>query len=197
MPLRIHELHPSIAHYPLVLFPASIVADVSGRMFSNPFLTKLGGVLMPLAAAMGAVTAAAGLVAQDAVETPGEAHDMLVTHRNLNAGLVIASAVLAVIRGRTERPSAAYLATGAAAVVAMHYTAYLGGSMVYRHGVGVEAADGIHRDRTPEIASSRLGHTVSVAGRNALGALKHAAKHLREGQIAPALAKAVNHSEQH
>lgn len=72
----------------------------------------------------------------------------------------------------------------------MHYTAYLGGSMVYRHGVGVEPAAGVNRDRSPEIDTSHPAHSVRVAGRNALHAARHAAKHLMEGQITPALSKA-------
>ena len=30
MSMRIHELHPSLAHYPLALFPAAVIADLVG-----------------------------------------------------------------------------------------------------------------------------------------------------------------------
>lgn len=142
MPIRIHELHPSFVHFPLALFPAALVADVAGRVSGNRWLMKLGARLMPVAAASGAVAAVAGLVAQEAVAAKGASHDVLVTHRNLNLALVLATSLLAAARRKRGEPSLAYLACGMGGLLVMSYTAYLGGKMVYQHGVGVEAAGG-------------------------------------------------------
>jgi hypothetical protein len=98
-----------------------IFSDVSVEAAVN-----VGQRLMPAAAVSGAVTAASGLVAQEAVEI-GDAHNLLVTHRNLNAGLVRATIILAMVRAGTWHPGAGYLLAGAAATTGMFYTAYLGG----------------------------------------------------------------------
>jgi uncharacterized membrane protein len=189
MALRIHEVHPSLVHYPLVLVPVSIVADLIGRITGRRFFNRLGGSLMPVAAVSGVAAAAAGLVAQSAVEAEGRAHDLLVTHRNLNAGLVVLTGMMALLRSRRGEPSLGYLAAGLAGIAALNYTAYLGGEMVYQRGVGVEPAGGIRKGESPEIHGSNLPEVAKVAGRHVVESLEQAARHLKEGEIAPALGR--------
>ncbi|HEX2197909.1 MAG TPA: DUF2231 domain-containing protein, partial [Burkholderiales bacterium] len=95
MALRLHEIHPSLVHYPLALFPASVLADLFGRLTGSRGLMKTGAALMPLAAGSAVVTGAAGLVAQESVRHEGRAHDLLVTHRSLNLGLIGLSVAMA------------------------------------------------------------------------------------------------------
>jgi uncharacterized membrane protein len=187
MALRIHEVHPSLTHFPLALFPLSIVCDLIGRASGNRFLMHVGKRVMPIAAASSVATAAAGLVAQAAVETDERAHDLLVTHRNLNAGLVVLTGLLALLRSRRETPGVGYLAAGIGGIIAMNYTAYLGGTMVYERGVGVATAGGVKDGRAPEIRGNTLPEVAKVAGRHAVHSVAHAVKELRQGEIAPAL----------
>ncbi|HEX6792221.1 MAG TPA: DUF2231 domain-containing protein [Casimicrobiaceae bacterium] len=187
MALRIHEVHPSLTHFPLALFPLSIVSDLIGRLTGNRFLMHVGKTVMPVAAVSGVATAAAGLVAQAAVETDGRAHDLLVTHRNLNAALVVATGLMALLRSRRETPGIGYLAAGIGGIVAMNYTAYLGGTMVYERGVGVAPAGGLKDGRAPEIRRDTLPQVAKVAGQHAVHSVTHAVKELRQGEIAPAL----------
>lgn len=187
MALRLHEIHASVVHFPLALFPAAWVADLTGRLSGNPSLMRLGGKLMAWTARTGAVAALAGLVAQEAVDAKGRSHDVLITHRNLNIGLVLAVALLAVVRRKQEKPGLRYLSAGAAGILAMSYSAYLGGEMVYRHGLGVEPAGGVRAGASPEIKRGSLADAAGVARRHAIHGLKHASRHAREGEIAPAL----------
>jgi uncharacterized membrane protein len=189
MALRIHEVHPSLVHYPLVLVPVSIIADLIGRVTGRRFFNRVGGTLMPVAAASGVVAAGAGLVAQSAVQAEGRAHDLLATHRNLNAGLVVLTGLMALLRSRRDEPSLGYLAAGVAAIAAMNYTAYLGGEMVYARGVGVEPAGGVREGESPEIHASNLPQIAKVAGHHVVESLEDAARHLREGEIAPSLGR--------
>lgn len=50
MAIRLHEIHPSVVHFPLALFPASVLADLAGRLTGNRALMRLGAALMPWAA---------------------------------------------------------------------------------------------------------------------------------------------------
>jgi uncharacterized membrane protein len=186
MSIRVHELHPALVHFPLVLAPVAFIADLFGRISGNRDMMKLGERLMPIAAASGAVSAASGLVAQGAVK-PGRAHDLLITHRNINAGLVGLLAVLALERRGKSQPGTGYLLASAAGLIGMAFTAYIGGEMVYHHGVGVQPAGGVRDEHDPELHYGELGQAARTAVGNAREAAVEAVHHLREGKIAPAL----------
>ena len=140
--MRLQEIHPSLVHYPLALLPLSIGADLIGRATGSKALKDLARTTIPLAAASAAAAAVAGHVAQEEVNATGEAHDMLVTHRNLNLGMVGAATAMAIWRSRHDEATPGYLALGLPGLATMTYTAYLGGNMVYEHGVGVLPAGG-------------------------------------------------------
>jgi len=154
MAMRLQEVHPSIVHFPLTLLPLSIGADLIGQMTGSETLKNFAKATMPFAAASAAIAAVAGLVAQEEVNATGEAHDMLVTHRNLNLTMVGTATAMSEWRAKRDEPTAGYLAIGLAGLAAMTYTAYLGGHMVYEHGVGVLDAAGCGTACHP---SSRLG----------------------------------------
>jgi uncharacterized membrane protein len=191
MAVRLHEVHPSLVHYPLVLFPASVLADLLGRLTGSRALMSLGAKLMPIAAGSAVVTGAAGLVAQEAVKAEGQAHELLATHRNMNLGLIAAAVAMSVLRARKAEPGTGYLLAGVGAIAAMNFTAYLGGKMVYEHGLGVRPAGGLDEARSPEIRRANLRETARASGEQALRGIRHAASEVRKGEIAPALRNAA------
>lgn len=186
MSMRIHEIHPALSHFPLALLPVAFLADLLGRITGKSEFMRLGERLIPIAAVSGIATAAAGLVAQESVQVGG-AHDVLVTHRNLNVGLVGLITVLAMMRMGKPRPSTVYLFASAGAMAGMSYTAYLGGKMVYHHGVGVMSAEGVREENAPEIRRGHLKETLYVAANNARDAAMHAIHHFRQGDAVPLL----------
>jgi uncharacterized membrane protein len=155
--VRLQEIHPSIVHFPITLLPVAVGADLLGRVTGSERLKELGRTLMPIAAASAAVTAVTGLVAQEEVAVDGVAEDLLVTHRNLNLSLVTLSTALAAWRWRRDEPSTGYLALALAGLGAMSYSAYLGGKMVYEHGVGVKPAGGLRDGDSPELKPRQVG----------------------------------------
>lgn len=189
MPMRVQEIHPALAHFPVALIPTAVAADLVGRLTDDRSLMEMGRKLMPLAAASVATTGLAGFVAQGAVRTRDDSHDLLVTHRNLNIGLLALTVVLAVARMRRRRPGPGYLLAGFAGAALATYSGYLGGRMVYEHGVGVRTADGIEPGRAPEIPGDDWGTAARVAADNAAHATAHAAHHLAQGDVAPALGR--------
>lgn len=187
MPMRLQEVHPSVVHFPLTLFPVSIVADSLGRATGNRSLLDAGKWGMALTAVTAAVSGFFGLVAQEEVKLRGRAGDMLVTHRNLNVGFTALATTMALRRSTRSRPSLRYLAAGAAATGVALYSAYLGGKMVYEHGVGVAAADGIADGHGPELTSDRAGDVARHALDDARVGLKHAGEAILRGEFVPAL----------
>lgn len=189
MALRVQEIHPSLVHFPIALIPTAILADAIGRATGSRALMNMGRSLMPVAAASGMITGAAGLLAQGAVRAEGHAHDQLATHRTLNIGLVALTTAMAFSRAKRETPSTAYLLAGFAGMAGLAYSAYLGGKMVYEHGVGVAPAGGVRDGAAPEIGR----HTVREAARASVADLARGAgmtaDDMAVGDFVPALTR--------
>jgi len=185
MPMRVQEVHPAIAHFPVALLPTAVAADLIGRLTHNDSLMEMGRQLMPVAAASVAATGIAGFAAQEAVRTRDVSHDLLVTHRTLNIGLLALSVVLAGVRARSRRPSAGYLLAGLAGAALVTYSGYLGGRMVYAHGVGVEPADGVEDERAPEMPRDGFGRSAQTSVDNVGRAVRHTLHDMAEGQVVP------------
>lgn len=164
MAMRLQELHPSLVHLPITLLPASILSDLLGWSSGSGALLELGRRLMPIAAASAGLAGIAGLIAQEASEVPERARPLLRTHRNLNLGLVGVGVWMAARRTRRRRPGAPYLLAGLGVLGAMAYSAYLGGRMVYEHGVGVAAAGGLKERAAPELQRNTARDVVRTSG---------------------------------
>lgn len=175
MTIRLQEMHPAIVHLPISLMPVAITADALGRATGNRGLLETGRRTIQVAAISSALSGASGFIAQEEVNADGEALDILITHRNINVAATIVAGLMAVWRSRRYRPSLGYLALGLADIGALTFTAYLGGTMVYRHGVGVKRAGGQYRENPPELGAA--GETGAFA-RDAAGDLVRGVKRL-------------------
>jgi uncharacterized membrane protein len=188
MTLRLQEIHPSIVHFPIALLPVSIGADIIGRATGNRGLLETARYTMGIAAVGSALSGVTGLIAQEEVNVEGETLDLLITHRNLNIGSTLLAGAMALWRSRRYRPSLGYLGLGLAGVGTIIYSAYLGGTLVYKHGVGVQRAGGQYREHPPELGEP--GESAAFA-RDAATDLVHGVKHLGQetakGKIVPAL----------
>lgn len=185
MPIGLQEMHPAMVHFPIAFLPLSLGADALGRLTGDYALMEMGRRTMPLAAASAMSAAVFGLIAQQAVHAEGQAHDLLVTHRTLNAGLVGVTAALAARRLRSSKPGLGYLAVGLAALGAMGYSAYLGGRMSYEHGVGVKPAGGLNEARGPEVEPENVGESARIAAGNLAQGARGAARESVQGELAP------------
>lgn len=189
MAVRLQEIHPSVVHYPIALLPTAIGADLLARVTGSEELGTVGKWLMPFAAGTAALAAVAGLVAQEEVKAEGHGAEMLRTHRTLNQGLVLAGAALAAWRMRSERAHPGYLALGLAAIGAMGYSAYLGGKMVYEHGLGVKPARGLRRGDSPELMPGTLREAGRRTAEDLVAGTRHVIEDVRRGDLLPAVGK--------
>ena len=190
MAVKLHVLHPALIHFPLALLPFSIGADLLGRVTGSERLLELGRSTMPLAAAGGLVAGVAGLMAQAEVKAEGRASDMLTTHRTVNLGLVAVAGAMAVARARKEKPSAAYVGLGLVGLAAMVYGAYLGGEMVYREGVGVDAADGVRtHPAVPKISRRDAKRALRTAAADTIKGIQLTVEQSAKGDLVPSLVR--------
>jgi uncharacterized membrane protein len=187
MAMRLHELHPSLVHFPLAFYPFSLATDTIGRLTGSRSLLNCGRMGIALTAGSVALAGLAGLIAQEEVNVEGPAGDMLVTHRNLNIAFLALTTAMTVRRLRRTRPSLRYLLVGFAGLGAALYSAYLGGNMVYEHGVGVKPAGGIARGHAPQLWPSRAGEVARHALGDAKAGVQHAVEAVARGEIIPAI----------
>lgn len=187
MAVKLQELHPSLVHFPIALLPVAIGADLLAHVTGSRRLSTVGKALMPVAAASAVLAAAAGLVAQQEVKAEGEAAALLVTHRSMNLSLTAIAGLMAAWRLGEEEAGAGYLALGLAGLGALSYSAYLGGKMVYEHGVGVKPADGLRDGETPEFTPGQLGTATRRMGADLAASVPPVAADLKAGRVAPAL----------
>lgn len=186
MALRTHEVHPTLVHFPLTLVPAALIVDALGRFTERQSLMDMGKALMPIAAASAVVTGAAGFVAQGSVRAEGHARDLLTTHRNLNTALIGITGAMAIARQRTTRPGIGYLMLGLSGLIAMGYTAYIGGKMVYAHGVGVEP-HGVDLEHSPEFRRGQIGQAMRHSASHMTQQVRESFREVQSGEIAPAV----------
>jgi uncharacterized membrane protein len=187
MAMRLQEVHPSLVHFPLTLLPLSVGADAIGKFTGNKKLTWLGKWGIAASAITGLAAGLAGLVAQEEVNVSGRTMDMLITHRNLNLAAVGAIGALAMQRARHREPSIPYLLGGLAALGVVVYSAYIGGELVYRHGVGVEPAGGLWEGGGPELKFRNVGEVVRSTGKGLGMGFVHLGKETAQGKIVPTL----------
>ena len=186
MTMRLHEVHPSVVHFPITLFPVALGMDLAGRVSGDEHLLEAGRLGMIGAATSTAVAGIFGFIAQEEIVS-GDAHDILVTHRTMNIGFLALASTMAVLRSRRERPTWSYLAAGIIGTVGLVHSAYLGGKMVYKHGVGVEKAAGLDYDEAPELVPSEAGRVARKSLQHAAQGVWHTVQDMADGELVPAL----------
>ena len=157
MPMLLHELHPMLIHAPLVLLPVSSAVEIAAAGSSWPASVVIDRVGRKLwwATALSALGAGlAGMAASREVRVEDRrAEDAMFVHGLGNFTLVLAALGVATWRSG-HRASAATAALGVGAVGAALYTAYLGGELVYAHGLGVKSSRAGSGDQTPLLSSA-------------------------------------------
>lgn len=186
MAMRLSEVHPSLVHFPIALLPVAIAADAVGSATRNRELLAVGKWAMIGAAASAALAGVFGFIAQEEVNLDGESREVLQTHRTLNIGALGVMTTLALLRAAKRRPSTGYLLAGLGLFAGVTYSAYLGGKLVYAHGVAVEKAGGLYGE-APELTVGNAGHAASKAVSDLGRGVWHTARDMAKGEIAPSL----------
>ena len=166
MPLRTHELHPSLVHAPLALLPAAAAVDLLAALSPRDRrLDRLGRGLWWAVAGGGLFVGLTGMAASQEIELRSDrARDMMFLHGIGNLAIVLSGFGVAAWRARNPASltsaAAGLLASGAAI-----YTAYLGGELVYSHGAGVKPLGGAAAESPPLFSAEGPGRLARDAGR--------------------------------
>jgi uncharacterized membrane protein len=156
MPMRLHELHPTLIHAPLGLLPVAAGVDLAGAFSRDRTLHRAGRMLWGLGVGGGLLAGAAGLAATQEVKvTDKHVNDAMLVHGLGNVIITLAAASLWAWRRRNP-PTLASALIGLTSVGAAVFTGWLGGELVYARGVGVQrmaAAQGEGVQDSPELFS--------------------------------------------
>ena len=161
MAMHVHELHAASTHAPLVILPAAALVDLVAAVSGDRRKAALGRKLWWWGVGAGALAGVAGLAASQEIKAEdARSEDMMWLHGAANFAIVLGATGIALWR-TFRRPSVTAAAVGLGACGAAIYTAYLGGEMVYAHGVGVR--------NMPWIAPTGVRRSPSVLSASAPG----------------------------
>ncbi len=139
------NIHPLFVHFPIALLTSFVLIDLAGAVFKNPAWRTVAGWFLYIGVVMTAATVAAGLAAEESVAHGGNVHDVMERHEALALTVFGLAALLAVwriiTRGKlTGGANVFYLSLAVLMNIILIFAADMGGLMVYKYGVSVEAA---------------------------------------------------------
>lgn len=130
-----HPIHPVLVHFPVALWPVSLLGDIVGLWRGDPLWWQLSFWCLALGLIAALPTIAAGFI--DYAWLPND-HPALGTanaHMLLMSSATIAFLVSLLVRGGPAATTLA-IAFSALGITLLVAGGWLGGTLVYRHGVG-------------------------------------------------------------
>jgi len=134
-----HPLHPALVHFPIVCWSLATAGDLASLWWGRP-AWMLAGVLLVVGTATAIAAMATGMV--ELLKVGGDHH----ATRDLNRHMLLAMATWSLyaaslflrLQGITLiRPDALGLGLSVAGFICLCVTGWLGGTLVYGHGLGM------------------------------------------------------------
>ena len=136
-------LHPAIVHFPIALSLVALLLELLARHPRGRVLETSAGLLMVLAALGSVAAVLSGQAARDDAVAPAGVGPLIERHEEIGELamwlLLAVAAVRLVLAWRGWFKGIVpwvYLALAAAAASVVGYNGYLGGKMVFDHGLG-------------------------------------------------------------
>jgi uncharacterized membrane protein len=135
--------HPAVVHFPLALYPAAVLFDVLAFTRSDGSLYTHGAFILMLAATLGAVGAmVTGFAQLPGIVPESPAWNVAILHMSVQMGAACLFVVSILLRLRhvddAHPPIAAFICAIAGTAI-LFYGGWLGGRLVFSHGVGMDA----------------------------------------------------------
>ncbi|MGR8999587.1 MAG: DUF2231 domain-containing protein [Gammaproteobacteria bacterium] len=139
------NIHPLLVHFPIAFLSAFFALDLVGALAKKPQWRSVASWFLYLGTIAATFTVIAGLMAASTVPHGQNVHDIMERHEHFGISVLSLATVLSIWRmksGSLIRGGANvfFLILSALLCVLMMLGADLGGLMVYKYGVAVEAA---------------------------------------------------------
>lgn len=145
-----HPLHPALVHFPIASWVLATALDLVALVWQPALLQPMAALLIGFGCVAGLVAAGAGFL--DLLKIPeGHPAERIATiHMSLalTSWCLYAGSLALRVQGtqvaqmHLVAPGPAALALSALGLLVVLATGWLGGSLVYGHGVGVSANEG-------------------------------------------------------
>ena len=141
---KVMNVHPAFVHFPIALFPLTLLFYGLGVWLKKPPLLIGGRMVLYLAVISLAITVYTGLRAEESIPHNQEIHRMIETHKNTGWVLLIFGGLLTLWSfwhsGHRPRGAWLFLLTAAFASYLVLQNGDIGSRMVYLQGAGVKPA---------------------------------------------------------
>lgn len=159
-----HPVHPMLIVFPLGLLATAVVFDILFLLFDNPFLPSASYYMIAAGVLGGLLAAIFGFIDWLALPNGSRAKNIGLWHGLGNVLIVGLFAVSWFLRGANVDfvPDSLALTLSFAGVALALITGWIGGELVYRLGVGVDAGANVNapNSMTEQSASTRTQRTV-------------------------------------
>jgi len=140
------NIHPMVVHFPIALLVMFFLLDFIASILQKDNWRHVAGGMLYLGTIAAACAVAAGLMAEGAVEHGENVHLIMERHEFFGISILCLSVVLSIWRLLNGGPikgvsNIAFLMFAALLNVFIMLGADLGGLMVYKYGVAVEAVE--------------------------------------------------------
>ncbi len=141
----LRTLHPMIVHFPIALFYTTALFEVLYLIYRKEWLRSAGVLLLTLSIASGVAAGIAGWISEHYLPAnlPLKDLQLINTHKNFAElsvfvyGLAWLQRVFSGKRGPRGAMGMIYILLLLLGLALISYTGYLGGGLVYGHGIGV------------------------------------------------------------
>lgn len=158
--LPMHSWHPVVVHLPLVGLLFAVLFDLVAIQRHSTRWRDAATALWWIGFLGAAAAITTGLIAYNRVEHSDLGHEEMVLHRNLVLAAVAVLLITAIWRWRRPYSRGAAL-LGIVGALGLAGAGYLGGNLVYRHGIGIPT------ETLEQIAHERGGHAHGHAAESA------------------------------
>ena len=134
------NIHPLLVHFPIACLSLFVVIDMFGTAMHKPTWRQFASGLLYLGTIFAGFTVWAGFMAADTVPHGHNVHDIMERHEQLGISILALSAALSAWKlRRTVEGWGVYNAFTLVLLGVIIFGADLGGLMVYKYGVAVQA----------------------------------------------------------
>lgn len=138
------NIHPMLVHFPIAFLLAFFAIDFSGTLAKKSAWRAAASWFLFLGTIAAAFTVMAGFIAAGSVEHGENVHDIMEIHQKFGVSVLSLATVLSIWRLKAGSAihgaaNTLFLMLAAILCVVMALGADLGGLMVYKYGVAVEA----------------------------------------------------------